>query len=283
LGLIGKRTFMAGCLARTPFREQIAGAAAAGFEAITIWPNIWRHAMAKDRLSIAEMRAMLDDHGLVLTDVDAYRDWGPPRTSESGVFGPMKRGFPLDECLDVLAALGGRTLVAVHLTDTPFNWDRDVAEFVQICDKAAERGLRVGIEFVPFSNIPDVATAWSIVEKSGRPNAGLIVDLWHHIRGGGDDAALARVAPDRIYTVQFSDGPAKPPNDLAQEAMFHRCWPGEGDFNLTGLLRLLNAMGASAALGPELYQPSFADRNPAHVIQALAACADRTYSAAGIS
>jgi sugar phosphate isomerase/epimerase len=121
------------------------------------------------------------------------------------------------------------------------------------------------------------------VEKSGRPNAGLIVDLWHHIRGGGDDAALARVAPDRIYTVQFSDGPAKPPNDLAQEAMFHRCWPGEGDFNLTGLLRLLNAMGASAALGPELYQPSFADRNPAHVIQALAACADRTYSAAGIS
>src|SRR5258707_5766076 len=50
-----------------------------------------------------------------------------------------------------------RSLVAVHLTDTPFNWDRDVAEFVQICDKAAERGLRVGIEFVPFSNIPDVA------------------------------------------------------------------------------------------------------------------------------
>lgn len=283
MGLIGKRTFMAGCLARTPFREQVAAAAAAGFDAITIWPNIWRHAMLKDGLSIADMRAMLDAHGLVLTDVDAYRDWGPPRTSESGVFGPMKRGFSLDECLDTLAALGGRTLVAVHLTDTPLNMDRDIAEFVRICDQAAERGLQVGIEFVPFSNIPDVATAWSIVESSGRPNAGLIVDLWHHIRGGGDDAALARVAPDRIYTVQFSDGPAKPPDDLVQEAMFHRRWPGDGDFNLSGLLRLLHDRGASAAIGPELYQPSFADRKPTEVIRALAAAADRAYSAAGIS
>ena len=283
MGLIGKRTFMAGCLARTPFRQQVAGAAAAGFEAITIWPNIWRHAMTKDRLSIADMRAMLDAHGLVLTDVDAYRDWGPARSSESGVFGPMKRGFPLDECLDTLAALGGRTLVAVYLTDVPFNMDRDVSEFAQICDRAATRGLRVGIEFVPFSNIPDVATAWSIVQESGRPNAGLIVDLWHHARGGRDDTALSRVAPDRIYTVQFSDAPARAPDDLVQEAMFQRLWPGEGDLDVTGFLRLLDSMGACAAIGPELNQPHFAERDPAEVIRALSASAESAYRAAGIS
>jgi sugar phosphate isomerase/epimerase len=283
VGLIGKRTFMAGCLARTPFRQQVAAAASAGFEAITIWPNIWRHAMTKDRLSLSDMRATLDDYGLVLRDADAYRDWGPPRTSESGVLGPMKRGFPLDECLDTLAALGGRTLVAVHLTDAPLNMDRDVAEFAQICDRAADRGLQVGIESVPFSNIPDVATAWSIVQESGRPNAGLIVDLWHHARSGGDDAALARVAPDRIYTVQFSDAPAAAPEDLVQEAMFQRLWPGEGDLDVTGFLRLLDGMGVCAAIGPELNQPSFAERDPADVIRALATSAELAYTAAGIA
>jgi hypothetical protein len=42
-------------------------------------------------------------------------------------------------------------------------------------------------------------------------------------------------------------------------------------------------MGACAAIGPELYQPNFAERDPADVIHALSASAERAYSAARVS
>ena len=67
----------------------------------------------------------------------------------------------------------------------------DVIEgFAGLCDRAAEHGLLVALEFLPWSGIPDVATAWRIVDAAGRANGGLLVDTWHHLRGVADDDAL---------------------------------------------------------------------------------------------
>ena len=65
--------------------------------------------------------------------------------------------------------------------------------------------------------------------------------------------------------------------------MFQRLWPGEGDLDVTGFLRLLDGMGVCAAIGPELNQPHFAERDPAEVIRALSASAESAYAAAGVS
>jgi sugar phosphate isomerase/epimerase len=282
-GLVNQFTFLAGCLARTPFRDQVSAAAAAGFDSISIWPNIWRHAMRKDGLSIFDMRAMLDDHGLKMTDVDAYRDWAPPPTQDSLAFGPNKSGIPRRECLEVCAALGGTTIVAVHLTDVPLNYDRDIEAFATLCDDAAEHGLRIGLEFVAFSNIPDVATAMKIVDGAARDNGGLIVDLWHHARSTFDNAALAKVPGEKVYTVQFSDGPAQSPYGLVEEAMYHRQWPGAGDLDVTGFLQTLDSIGASASIGAELYQASFQDRDPMAVVREVADASRASFAAAGIA
>jgi sugar phosphate isomerase/epimerase len=246
--LVNQFTFLAGCLARTPFRDQVRAAAAAGFDSISIWPNIWRHAIRKDGLTVTDMRAMLDDHGLKMTDVDAYRDWAPPPTQDSVAFGPNKSGIPREECLEICAKLGGTTIVAVHLTDTPLNYDRDTEAFAKLCDDAAEYGLRIGLEFVAFSNVPDVATAMRIVAGAGRANGGLIVDLWHHARSTFDNEALAKVPGEKVYTVQFCGAPAKSPYGLVEEAMYHRDWPDTGDLGVSEFLRTLERSGAQASI-----------------------------------
>ena len=65
-----------------------------------------------------------------------------------------------------------------------------------LCDAAGERGLRVCIEFVPCTGVPDLATAWRVVDESGAANGGLLVDMMHwHRQPGGPDFASAGADP----------------------------------------------------------------------------------------
>jgi len=281
--LVEHLTFMAGSLPRTPFRTLVSAAAKAGYDSMTIWPNIWRHAQRKEGLSLTDMRKILDDHGIVLTDVDAYRDWVPPPAVDSAAFGPVRSGLSREECFETCAALGGTTIIAVHLTDAPLDFTRDVPAFAKLCEDAARYGLRIALEFVNFSNIPDVATATRLVQEAGRENGGLCVDIGHHVRSTNDNAALGRVPPDQIYTIQISDGPAVSPYTLVEEAMYHRQFPGEGVFDVTGFLRRLAGMGAHASVGAELYHRAFETRDPNEVLQALADATRQSLAKAGLS
>jgi sugar phosphate isomerase/epimerase len=256
---------MAGCLARTPFRVQVAAAAAAGFDSITTWPNIWRHALRRDSLTLGGMRAMLDERGLRLTDVDGCSDWVPVPSAPDRLSGPMRQRVPREELFEVCAALGGTTVVAVHLTDAGLDLGRDTEGFARLCDDAADHGLRVALEFFPFSNVPDLGTAWRIVSEAERSNGGLVVDFWHHVRSGRDDDLLGRIPSDQIYTVQLADGPVSARADLAEEAMYHRMMPGTGEFGVAGFLALLDGLGVRAPCGPELYARSF-DERPAREV-----------------
>lgn len=269
--IAAQTTFMAGCLARTPFRQQVEAAAAAGFDSISIWPNVWRHAQRKGGLTLADMRAMLKNNGLKLTDGDAIRDWVPVPRVESPAFGPIKGGVSRDEFFEVVSTLGGTTVVAVHLTDAPLDFDRDTEAFAALCDDAAKHGLRVALEFVGFSNIPNVKTAMRIVDEAGRRNGGLVVDIGHHRRGGGSDADLRQVPGDKVFTVQLLDGPASAPADIVDEAVYHRQLPGHGELDVVGFIRLLGEMGVRASVGPELYSPSFENRPALDVMRELMA------------
>lgn len=271
----GRLTFMAGCLARTPFPEQVAVAAGAGFDSITCWPNVWRHAERKLGMGLGEMRAVLDDHGLALTDVDGCNDWVPDRGSIPA--GPTMR-CDRQEYFEVCELLGGSTLVAVHRAGVAVDLGRDVPAFARLCDDAAEHGLRVALEFVGFLGVADVATAWSIVRAADRPNAGLVVDLAHHIRAGRDDGALRAVPAERVFTVQLSDGPAPAPADLAHEAMFGRRLPGDGQWDVPQFVATLQDMGVRCSVGPEV---NVDDGRPPEVLAAeLMAATRRVLSAA---
>ena len=57
-----------------------------------------------------------------------------------------------------------------------------VEPFGALCDRAAEHGVLVGFEFLPYSGVRSIGEVWQVVSAADRPNGGIIVDLWHWFR-----------------------------------------------------------------------------------------------------
>jgi sugar phosphate isomerase/epimerase len=265
----------AGCLPATPFRDFVGAAAGAGFDAISMWPLMYRRAESREGLDPATMRGMVVDAGLHVTDIDSCADWLPPPSGGTDAPTPFRSVWKRPQFFDAAAALGADCIVAVHLTGGEVEHGVAVAGFASLCDDAAKHGLRVALEFMPFSGIPDLASAWSIVDEAGRRNGGLVVDVCHLVRSGGDETALRQVPPDRIFSVQLGDGPAQPPTDLVDEAMYHRADPGDGDFDVAGFLARLAHDGVRTRVGPELYRAGWSERDPSLVALDLMAATQR--------
>src|SRR5215207_2948403 len=143
----------------TPYRELVAAAAVAGFDALSLWPLMYRRAQSREGLDPRRMRAIADDVGIRITDLDPCGDWLP-----AGADAPSEGIFRVDwvreDFFAAAAVLGADTLVAVHLTGGSVEHGRAVEGFASLCDDADAHGLRVALEFMPFSGIRDLAEGW---------------------------------------------------------------------------------------------------------------------------
>ncbi|HEY3670920.1 MAG TPA: sugar phosphate isomerase/epimerase, partial [Acidimicrobiia bacterium] len=93
----------------------------------------------------------------------------------------------------------------VHATGVPTPITALADAFAVACERAAAQDLRLAIEFLPDTGIPDFATAAAIVREAGASNGSVLVDTWHFARGGGDFADLDDDAVALIGGVQLSD------------------------------------------------------------------------------
>jgi sugar phosphate isomerase/epimerase len=130
--------------------------------------------------------------------------------------------------------------------------DDVVERFAGICDRAAEHGLVVALEFLPWSEIPDAGAAWEIARRAGRANGGVLVDTWHYYFGSSDEAQLRSIPPERIVAAQLSDAGTRQ-GDLMEDTSHRRRPPGEGQLDLVGFLRLLDHLGVRAPISVEVF------------------------------
>jgi len=229
-----------------PFEERVRAAAGAGFAAMGLYAGEYERLQAEGATD-ADLRAVLDAHGLRVVEIEALRGWtatGPEReaylAAERAVFA-MSDALGPGHHVQVIGPYAG-TL-------------DDAAEaFAGVCDRAAQHGLCAAIEFLPeMSNIPDADTAMEIVTRAGRANGGICLDSWHHVRGANDDDMLRRIPPERIFAVQIDDGPRRRVDaDYYTDCTRYREVPGEGDFDLGGFLGLLADMGVRIPLSVEV-------------------------------
>jgi sugar phosphate isomerase/epimerase len=248
----------------TSFADRLDAAASAGFTGVSLWGRDYAAARAEG-LRDADLRSMLDDHGLVVGEVDPAW-WWLPGASEVHI-PPELDGedlfrFGEVELFSVAEAVGARSVNAVDVFGGP--WDLDAASeaFAGLCRRADEFGLLVHLEWLPWSQIPDLATALEIVEHADQPNGGLTVDAWHLFRSGTDLHHLATVPGPRILAVQLSDGPLAPEANLPDAALHDRRLPGDGEFDLAGLVDALRVSGTSAPIGVEVFSDDLDERSP---------------------
>jgi sugar phosphate isomerase/epimerase len=123
--------------------------------------------------------------------------------------------------------------------------------------------LLVHLEFLPWSKIPDLATAWKIVQEADQPNGGIALDAWHYFRGSPDHDLLRAIPGNRILSVQLGDAPAQAEPDLMAAALHERLLPGQGELDLDALVSALRHIGAHAPFGIEVFSDPLHRRPPA--------------------
>jgi sugar phosphate isomerase/epimerase len=242
-------------------REAIPAAAAAGFEVMSIAAR----PLAKSGMSPAELRLVLDDHGIRVQEIEAAFDWlALPAPADAPWLHVEQTA---DELIAAGAELGAATVVGVH-AGPPSPPEVAAEAFGRFCDRAATHGMQAALEYVAFATIADLASAWNVVALAGRPNGGLLVDLWHHRRSLSSDDSLRAIPADRIHSVQLSDGTATPVGTLLHD-VHHRRLPGDGEFDVAGFVRTLVDHGVTCPIGVEVFQPERLRRGLPEALAAL--------------
>ncbi len=148
----------------------------------------------------------------------------------------MPEGF-----LEVSARLGARYVLVMSAEPEE---SRTLERFGDLCDRAAQYGLHVGLEFAIYTGVRTLAHAADVVAKSKRSNASVLIDALHFSRSGGLPAHVAQVDASLFRYAQICDaGPDMPgPTDtpaLIREARTGRFLPGEGVLPLKELVAAL--------------------------------------------
>jgi sugar phosphate isomerase/epimerase len=221
-------------------RERVEAAAAAGFRGMGLLHADLMPALQE--FGPRGLRTLLDDHGIVDLELELITDWWTPDTD------PVRR-----DLLTAASSLGARHIkIAPDTTDSPWNHDQWVTAFAALATEAADAGTRIGLEFLPWSNIKTVHEGLSMVEAAGHPAGGLIIDVWHTERAHTPPSDLAQVPLRHIVGVELNDADAEPIGTLFEDTVLRRRLCGEGSFNLPAVIAALRTAGWHGPWGVEI-------------------------------
>jgi sugar phosphate isomerase/epimerase len=95
------------------------------------------------------------------------------------------------------------------------------------------------LEFFPWTVVPNLDAAVSVVEGAGRPGIGVLVDTLHFNGSGSKVEQLARTPRSRLPFAHVADAPVL--KSYTMEELLHagraeRLPPGEGSINIRNVL-----------------------------------------------
>ncbi|HVM65557.1 MAG TPA: sugar phosphate isomerase/epimerase [Acidimicrobiales bacterium] len=257
--------------------ERADVARAAGYESMSLSP---REALTlqEQGVPLADAAKVVHDRGIGIAVLDAVFSWLRPGDTMA-----LEGTTPVtvDEAVAIAGAMGIGLLNAIALRAEPMSREAIAERFAAFCDRAAEEGCGVALEFAPHSAVPDIGAAWDVVRLASRANGGVLFDSWHFFRGGADFETLRSVPGDRIFASQISDGTAQPVGHWFEETMHRRLLPGDGDFDLVAVVQVLAASGALARSGPEVISDAMHALSPVEAARVAAERCAVLWAAAG--
>lgn len=225
---------------RSSLPELAAAAAAAGFDCVTLTTRLFDRSGG----DTGDLRARVEDHGVRVTFVDGLATALPGTDLPPGE-------ATIDDCIHIAHATGAGAINVVHMTGRPMPLAEMGDAFGRACERADREDLRLAIEFIPDTGIPDFATAAAIVREAGHPKGSVLVDTWHLARGGGRLEDLTDVDIALIGGVQLSD---RSLNQGAEPyvARKGRKIPGDGALPLVDFAARLRAAHPELPIGIEV-------------------------------
>jgi sugar phosphate isomerase/epimerase len=217
-----------------PIEDRVKAVGSAGVAGIGLYVGQYRKLLASG-WSDARLAGLLASHRVCLAEVEVLAGWAAHSPSAA---------YWETETLawDMVDAFESRYVQAIGPYEGTI--EDAAARFGTLCDRAAEHGAVVGLEFLPFTNIVTASDALRIVEAAGRPNGGVCVDIWHHERGAADLELIRAIPTELVKGIQMSDGPAAPTlADYRDDCLRNRVAPGDGDFLVDEFVSVLVSKG----------------------------------------
>lgn len=216
------------------------GYAAVGLRLLPAAPNEVDYPILNDSKLIKETKAALNDTGVRIADVEIVRI-----TQD---FEPRK----YLQFLSTAEQLGARHILVAG--NDP-EQSRLIHHFAQFCELSKQFDLSCDLEFMPWTNVKNLAQAKYIVNQSGQENAAILIDALHFDRSDSTFEQIKALNPKQLNYVQLCDGFAEyDPSDegLIKIARSNRLVPGQGEIDLVGLIRALPKEIMLAAEVPNL-------------------------------
>jgi len=237
------------CLSGT-LTEKIEAIAAARFKGVEIFEN--------DLLSFngtpADARHLIEGFGLETVTFQPFRDFeGMSEPQRSKVFARAERKF------DVMQELGCDLLMICSNVspDSLGGIERAAADFHELGERAAKRGMRVAFEALSWGrHIHDYRDAWEVVRRANHPAVGLVLDSFHVLARRTDLSAIRSIPSDKIFLVQMADAPVLDMDHLSW-SRHYRCFPGQGDLPIDAFMDALSATGFDGLLSLEIFNDRF--------------------------
>ncbi|MBY4610650.1 sugar phosphate isomerase/epimerase and 4-hydroxyphenylpyruvate domain-containing protein, partial [Rhizobium sp. 9T] len=230
--------------------DKLEAIAKAGFDGVEIFENDF---LIFDE-SPKEVGRMVRDLGMEITLFQPFRDFeGMPEPLRSRTFDRAERKFDLMQEM-------GTDLVLVCSNVSPAalgGLDRAAADFHELGERAAKRGLRVGYEALAWGrHIHDHRDAWEIVRRADHPNIGLILDSFHTLSRKIDVNSIRSIPKEKIFIIQLADAPLID-MDLLYWSRHFRNMPGEGDLPVLDFMKAVAATGYDGYLSLEIFNDQF--------------------------
>jgi 4-hydroxyphenylpyruvate dioxygenase len=245
-----RRSIATVCLSGT-LDEKLAAASRAGFDGV----EIFEADLVNSPLPPAEVRRLADDLGLTIDLYQPFRDFEAVREPD------VRRA---EAKFEVMEALGADTLLVCSNVSPDAIDDDDLAaeQLHALAARAHERGLRIAYEALAWGrHVNEYDHAWRIVEAAGHPALGTCLDSFHILSRGTDLDAIAAIPGDKLFYLQLADAPHLS-MDVIQWSRHHRCFPGQGAFDLRDFTRRVLDTGYAGPLSLEVFNDVFRQADP---------------------
>jgi len=226
------------------FKDRVVAASRAGFKGIGIWHADLANVLKK--YTLPEMKRILDDHGIRHVELEFLFDWF--------LDGERKQKSEVTKRMMMTAAegLGARHIKVGDFFREECPMPRLIERFAGLCREAEQHGTRIVFELMPFAMIDTLEGALDMIAGAGAKNGGILLDTWHMAKLGVSNEQIARIPPQFLLGVELDDGTYKAPWDLHTDTINHRLLCGQGEFDVRGFIRAVQAAGYSGPFGIEV-------------------------------
>jgi 4-hydroxyphenylpyruvate dioxygenase len=230
--------------------EKLTAIADAGFDGVEIFEND----LLASPLSPEEVRVRAADLGL---GIDLYQ---PFRDFEAVPADVLDRNLRRAEHkFDVMERLGStRLLVCSNVSPEAVDDDALAAEQLRLlAERAAGHGIRIAYEALAWGrHVNEYLHAWRIARMADHPSLGVCLDSFHILSRGSDPGGIEAIPGEKIFFLQLADAPLLA-MDVLQWSRHYRCFPGQGGFDLAGLVAHVLRAGYSGPLSLEVFNDVF--------------------------